>query len=212
MSRDEARDPEEREREHGRAVDEEEGLPGLGGRRGGHVVERGGELVAVGSELVDEKTERWQGQRRGNDPLPRRGPTARHLTHDRLAEPEWKYLRRHAREELVQRPLGRIQILRREAAHAVLPLMRAARRTLSAALARCKCVFTVPRGMPNASATSRYESCCMLRRVSAARYAGGRSSIAATTSASSSRRTAVASGPSSMFSGCSGTSSTGVWC
>ena len=154
MSRDQTRDPDEHERENSRTVDEEERLRGLCRGRGRHVVERGREFIAVRGELVNKKPERGKRERRGDDPLPHHRPTARDLAHDRVAESEWKRARRNAREQLVRVALGRLQIVRRETAQAVLPLMRAARRTLSAALARCKCVFTVPSGMPSASATS----------------------------------------------------------
>src|SRR5213593_4342139 len=105
-------------------------------------------------DLVGEKRERGNRERRRDDPLPRCRSDADDLSHDRVAETEWYRLRRHAREQLVRSTLGRFEILWRQTAHAVLRFRRAARRTLSAARARWRCVLTVPSGMASASATS----------------------------------------------------------
>src|SRR6266851_878734 len=91
-------------------------------------------------------------ERSRDDPLPGHPASASDLAHHRVAEAERKRARPHAREQLVRLTLVRFEIRRCETAHAVFSLSRAAMRTLSAARARCKCVFTVPSGMPRVSA------------------------------------------------------------
>src|SRR5205807_8893151 len=121
---------------------------------GDNIVQGRAEFVSVYGELIGQERERGKSERRGDDPLPRHPARTRDLAHDRLAEAEREGSRRDAREKLVRATLGRFEIRRREKAHAVFPLTRAAMRTLSAARARCRCVFTVPSGMPRVSATS----------------------------------------------------------
>src|SRR3981081_135299 len=103
---------------------------------------------------MSQERERRERERRGEHPLPRHPTRTRARALDRLAEAERKGAARNARKDIVRATLGRFEIGRRETAHAVFPLTRAARRTLSAARARCRWVLTVPSGMPRASATS----------------------------------------------------------
>src|SRR5439155_4003173 len=112
------------------------------------------EFVSVRGQLVSEKGEGWKRERGRDDPLPGHSASAGDLTHDRVAEPERKGARRHVREQLVRATLGRFDIRWHGMVHGAFPSRRAAMRTLSAALARCRCVFTVPYGIPRASATS----------------------------------------------------------
>src|SRR5438093_13442142 len=152
--RDCARDAHEREREERGPVDEEESVCARCRRGGYDVVECGSELIAVRDDLVAKKDDGWNRQDRRDQPLPGEETGPRDLAHDRVAETEWERARRNAREQLMRPVFGRLEIARRAADHAIFPFMRAASRSLRAALARWRCVFTVPSGRPRASATS----------------------------------------------------------
>src|SRR5207245_5257898 len=104
-------------------------------------------------EQAAEVQDARYGEERGDDPFPGHAPFVAQASQHRVAEADRERRRGCGGEQAIEVALVRLKV-DPFVAHEARSFRRAASRTLSAARARCRCVFTVPSGMPSASATS----------------------------------------------------------